>query len=56
MLKLPIIIICIIGESATSPSMTVQSGVEAMDISGNSGDTEEKKTLVRLCKTGISSC
>ena len=32
--------------------MRVQSGVEAMDISGDSGDSEEKKTLVRLCKTG----
>ena len=40
------------GDTESSVSMTVQSGVEAMDISGDSGDSEEKKTLVRLCKTG----
>lgn len=39
------------GDTETSPSMSVQAGVEAMDISGDSGDSEEKKTLVRLCKT-----
>lgn len=39
------------GDTETSASMRVQSGVEAMDISGDSGDSEEKKSLVRLCKT-----
>ena len=43
---------CYLGDTEASNSMEVQSGVEAMDISGDSGDSEEKKTLVRLCKTG----
>ena len=43
---------CFLGDTEASTSMEVQSGVEAMDISGDSGDSEEKKTLVRLCKTG----